>query len=220
MLGDRLPSDSKRSKVVVPAVGAFDHPAPSSPPLAAARRFSAPTQMRRDATFAHLLFGVGVVVSLVEAEILRSTWSARCLDRHSIERLAGHPLVVNVCARQCHRDRNATPVGENMSFRSKLSTIGWIGPRESPPLGALTEALSSEAQHPCRSPLAEPPVARAAAAEFRRNRIPLTTCAQAIQDAAHRPAISHARTATLRALATLRNPNLNPFPKLVGDLGK
>jgi hypothetical protein len=78
MLGNRLPPDSERTEVVVPAVGALDHPAPSPASLAATRLLAAPTQMRPDATFAHLLFGVRVVVALVEAEILW-VYAARAL---------------------------------------------------------------------------------------------------------------------------------------------
>jgi hypothetical protein len=111
---------------------------------------------------------------------------------------------VDVCARQGDRDRNAPAIGEDVTM-----------------LVVIEQRFNvHHLEHACRGPLAKPPVARAAAAEFRWNRIPLTTRTQAIQDATHRAPISDAWTATLFALAAFRNPNLNPIPKLVGYLGK
>ena len=99
-----------------------------------------------DAAHANRGFGIVVVVALVEAEILRSTGAARRRDDHGIERLGDHPLVVDVRAGQRHADRDAPTVGNDMAFRAELATIGRIGPCEIPPLGALTDALSREAQ--------------------------------------------------------------------------
>jgi hypothetical protein len=60
----------------------------------------------------------------------------------------------------------------------------------------------------------------AATAELRRDRVPLPAGAQAIQDAAHRAAIRHARPSALRALAALRNPAFDALPQRVGNFGE
>jgi hypothetical protein len=102
--------------------------------------------MRLDAADANGGLSIVVVIALVETEILRSTGSARCGNDHGVERLVDHPLVVDIRAAQRNRDRDTAAVGQDVAFRSELSAIGRIGPRKVPPLGALMEALSSEAQ--------------------------------------------------------------------------
>lgn len=102
--------------------------------------------MRLDAARTNSSLCVVIVVTLVEAEVLRATGPAGRGDNHRIERLANHPLVVDVRPSQGDAEYDAAPVGDDMAFRSELSTIGRIGTREFPPLGAFTEALSSEAQ--------------------------------------------------------------------------
>ena len=89
---------------------------------------------------------VVIVVALIETEVLRSTGPAWRGDDHGIERLADHPLVVDVRPGQRDAEYDAAPVGDDVALRSQLSAIGRIGPREFPPFGAFTEALSSEAQ--------------------------------------------------------------------------
>ena len=142
----RLPADSQRAEVVVPAVGALDHPATRPAALAFAWLLAAPSKVRLDAARTNSSLSVVIVVTLVETKVLRSTGPARRGDDHGIERLADHPLVVDVRPGQGDAEYDAAPVGDDMAFRSELSTIGRIGPRELPPLGAFTEALSSEAQ--------------------------------------------------------------------------
>ena len=146
VLGDRLPANAQRAVVVVPAVRSFDDPATSATAFAAVRDLAATSEVRLDSTQPHRDLGVAIVVSLVEAELLRPTRTARCSKGHGIERLAGHPLVVDVRAGQRDGDRDAASVGEDVTFRSKFSAISRIGPGELPPFGAFTEALSSEAQ--------------------------------------------------------------------------
>ena len=142
----RVPADAQRAEVVVPAVRALDHPATRAPAPARAWPLAASSKMWLDAAHANRGFGIVVVVAFVEAEILRSTRAARRRDDHSIERRGDHPLVVDVRAGQRHGDRDSATVGEDVAFRAEFATIGRIWPRKIPPLGALTEALSSEAQ--------------------------------------------------------------------------
>lgn len=142
----RLPADSQRAEVVVPAVRTLDHPATRPTALALASILATASKVRLDAARANSSLCVVLVVTLVEAEVLRATGPAGRGDNHRIERLANHPLVVNVCAGQRDAEHDTAPVRDDVAFRSQLSTIGRIGPRELPPLGAFTEALSSEAQ--------------------------------------------------------------------------
>ena len=130
----------------MPAVRALDHPATRPSALAPARLFAASSEMWLDAAHADSGLRVIVVVALVETEVLGSTGAAGRGDDHGIERFADHPLVVDVCAGQRDADRDAATVGQDVAFRSEFSSIGRIGPSEAPPLGAFTEALSSEAQ--------------------------------------------------------------------------
>ena len=66
-------------------------------------------------------------------------------DGNGIECGAHHPLVMDVGASQRDRDGNPAAVGQNMTFCAEFSTIGRTGARDVPPLGAFTEALSSDA---------------------------------------------------------------------------
>ena len=146
VLCEHLPANAERAEVVMPAVGALDDPASRPTGLAAPLLLATPTKVQLDPAARDLACGVVVVVAFVEAEIPRSAWTARCTELNSVERLPGKPLVVNVGAGQRDGDGNATPVGEDVAFRAKFSTICRIGPGEAPPLGAFTEALSREHQ--------------------------------------------------------------------------
>lgn len=142
----RLPANPQCPEVVVPAVRALDHPATRSTTLALASILAAASKVRLDAARANSSLCVVIIVPLVEAEVLRTTGPAGRADNHRIERIANHPFVVNICAGQRDAEHDTAPVRDDMAFRAQLSTIGRIGPRELPPLGAFTEALSSEAQ--------------------------------------------------------------------------
>ena len=141
-----LPAYSQTAKVVVPAVCALDDPA---------SRFAANTTNQRRLTAAAnvwlhtaltcLFLGVVVVVALVQADVLGTSWSARSVDRHRIECGAHHPLVVYVGTGQRDGEGNPAPVGQNMALGAEFSAISGIGTREVPPFGAFTEALSSDA---------------------------------------------------------------------------
>ena len=144
---DGFPADAKSAEVVVPAIRAFDDPATRATANAAEqRRLATTTDVRTDSPSTNFALGVGVVVALVETEVARTSYPASGVQRNRIERGRGHPLVVNVGARQRDGDRDATPVGEHVTFGTKFAAVGRIWPREVPPLGAFTEALSREAQ--------------------------------------------------------------------------
>jgi len=131
----------------VPTIGALDDPATRTPANASDEgRFSAPTNVRLDASSANRGFAILVVVSFVETKVARTARPSRRSNGNRIERLAHHPLVVDVGAGQRDANRDATAVGQHMTFGAQLAAIGGIGAREVPPFGAFTEALSSEDQ--------------------------------------------------------------------------
>lgn len=146
VLRDRFPPNAERAEIVVPAVRALDDPATGTTALAPPRFLAAPTKMQSDTAARDLARGIVVVIAFVEAEVPRSTRSARRTERNSVECFAREPLVVDVGAGQRDGDGDAATVGEDVTFRAKLSTICRIGTGEAPPLGAFTEALSREHQ--------------------------------------------------------------------------
>src|SRR5689334_14868012 len=102
--------------------------------------------MRLDAATAHLTFGIGVVVAFVETQMRGPSRPTRRMQRNRIERGAGHPFVVLVGPSDRDGERDSSPVGQDVALGAELATIGRVGTGEVPPLGAFTEALSSEAQ--------------------------------------------------------------------------
>ena len=148
IFGGTLPPDPQRAKVVVPAVGSFDDPAPR---LLASNGtgeggLSPTPNVRPDATIARLAFGLLVVVPFVQAEVLWTSGPSRRTQRNRVERPADHMHVVDVGPGERHRQRDALAVGQDVAFCAEFCAIGRIGAREVPPFGALTLALSSDAQ--------------------------------------------------------------------------
>ena len=146
VLCERFPADAECSEVVVPAVRPLNDPATRTTDSAAAPLLTASTKMQADAAASDLARRIVVVVALIEAEVHGSTRAARRSEGDGIERLSRNPLVVDVGAGQDDGDWDSASVGEDVSLRAKLSTIGRIGTGEAPPLGAFTEALSREHQ--------------------------------------------------------------------------
>lgn len=140
-----LPPDAQSTIEVVPTIGSLDDPPPRFTLHAAQRRLAAPSDVGEDATDPDLAFGVGVVVALVKAEVVWTSATAPA-DRHGVQRLAYHPLVVDVGAAERHPKRDAASVGDDVTLDPALGTIRRVGTREVPPFGAFTMALSSEAQ--------------------------------------------------------------------------
>jgi hypothetical protein len=102
--------------------------------------------MRFDSAGARFLLGLLVVVSLVQAEVLRTPRSSGTLEHDGIERLATHVFVVNIGAGGSHSQRDALAIGQDMPFGAELGAIGGVGTCEPLPFGALMLALSSEVQ--------------------------------------------------------------------------
>lgn len=148
IFGGALPPDPQSAKVVMPAVGSFNDPAPR---LLAADGASegglSPTpNMRPDPASASLAFGLVIVVPFVEAEVLRAAGPSRRTQWNCVERPADHVHVVDVGSRERHRQRDALAVGQDVAFGAEFCAIGRIGAGKVPPFGALTLALSSDAQ--------------------------------------------------------------------------
>ena len=132
----------------MPAVRPFDDPTSWLLPAngAGKRRFTASANMRNDTTCSSFLFWFVVIVALIEAEVLRTSWAARGSDVHSIQCFTNHVHVVHVGTRQSNCEWNSLAIDEDVPLRAELCAIGGIGTREVPPFGALTLALSREAQ--------------------------------------------------------------------------
>lgn len=140
-----LPAHEQPTKAVVPSVGALHHPA-AGLALDAAEQglFATTADVGCDSAGPDGSLRVGVVVSLVEAEVLGTTRAARCTQHHRIESLGNEPLVVDVGAGDLGGQRDAAPVGQNVPLDAAFRAIRRVGAREIPPLGAFTMALSSE----------------------------------------------------------------------------
>ena len=134
----RLPlvADEQAAVAIVPAVGALDDPSSWFAASAAHQGlFTTPTDVRRHVAIPDLLLGVGVVVPLVQAEVVRTTRASGAPMNDSVERGTGHPLVVNVGAGQLDADRHA-PRSSVRTWRfvpSFARSVG-LGPVWSPPL--------------------------------------------------------------------------------------
>lgn len=82
------------------------------------RRFAATTNVRTHAPETRFEFRVEVVVSLVEADVLRAARAASCTQDDGVEREPDHPFVVNVGASQRDSNRDALGINQNVSFRA------------------------------------------------------------------------------------------------------
>jgi len=130
----------------MPAVRAFNDPSARSAANATDERFLTPAaDVGDDAALSRLVFGVAVVVPLVEAQVLWPAWSSRRAYQHSVESGADHPLVVDVRSSQRDGDGHPAAVGQNVAFTAAFRAIGRVWAGELPPFGAFTMALSSEA---------------------------------------------------------------------------
>ena len=129
----------------MPAIGTLDDPA--TRPTASTpdqRWLTAAANVWSDAAASSCDFTVLEVVTLVETDVFGTARTTRCANRHRVQRWANHPFVVDVGAGQLDANWYATTIGQYVSLGAELSTISGIGTRESPPLGAFTEALSSD----------------------------------------------------------------------------
>jgi len=147
MLGYPLPPDSQRPEVVVPAVGSLDDPAASllAADRSGERRLASTPDVRFDVAFLRVALRLRVVVSLVEAEIVRHSPSIGSAQDDRVERTSDHVHVMDVGARQRDAERNTSSIRQYMAFRAEFRAIRGVGPSEPPPFGAFTETLSREA---------------------------------------------------------------------------
>jgi len=138
-----LPTHEETAIAIVPAVGAFNDPAPRLAAHASDHRLlAATTDVRRDSALTRFGLGLTVVVALVEAEVVRATDAASGAKRYGIEGLGHHPLVVDVRRRELHGDGDAARIGQDVALDAFLGAIGRVGTRMVPPFGAFTIALS------------------------------------------------------------------------------
>ena len=145
--GVAFPAHQQTTEAVVPAVGAFDDPAPRFALGAPNERlFAATSDVRNDPAFANSGFDVGVVISLVQTEVLRASRATRCPQWNSIEHLSHHPLVVHVRTCDQRGDRHAPTIRENVPFHAEFPPVRRVPPCIAPPLGAWAMAPSSEAK--------------------------------------------------------------------------
>lgn len=142
----RLPTDEQAAKAVVPAVGALDDPTSRfAAETAEHLLLSAAADVWHDTAIADSSFAVGVVVALVEAEILGALYATANAKWHRVQGRCQAPLVVNVRAGDLNGDRNASSIGQNVALDPELGAVGRVRPREVPPFGDLAIAESSEA---------------------------------------------------------------------------
>ena len=147
VLGDTLPANEQPAKAVVPTVGAFDDPAPRLASDAADHGLLASAaNVRDDPARTDGRFSVGVVVALVETQVLRSARPARRPQYDGVERSCHHPFVVHVRACDQHGQGDTVAVREDVAFHTEFSPVRRVRPRFAPPFGAFTKALSSEAK--------------------------------------------------------------------------
>ncbi len=144
---DSLPAHEQSPETVVPTVGALDDPAPWFPPHAAKERgLASSSDVRDDPPTANDGFRVGKVVALVQAQMLRPSWSPRGSEHDRVEHVGHHPLVVHVGSRDQHGQGHATPIREDVAFHPEFRAIRRVRTRGAPPLGAVAMALSRDAK--------------------------------------------------------------------------
>jgi hypothetical protein len=145
MSANPLPAHEQRAKAVVPSVGALHDPAAWLALDAPQQRLlTAASDVRSDPASSDGRLGVGVVVTLVEAEVPGAAGAARSASDHRVERLADEPLVVDVGARDLGGQWDPPTVGQDLAFDAALRAIRGVRASEVPPFGAFTMALSSE----------------------------------------------------------------------------
>jgi hypothetical protein len=140
-----FPAHEQAAESIVPGVGPFDDPASRLPAdLSDQRLLAAAPNMRTDTAQANGRRHVRVVVALVETEVLRTTRATRTANDDRVEHFADHGAVGHVRAADERGDWDTAPVGQNVALYAAFRPVRRVRPREVPPFGAFTEALSSE----------------------------------------------------------------------------
>src|SRR2546426_6599146 len=122
VLGLLLPADEQFAVTVEPGVRAFDDPASRALPApTAAALLTAATNVRHEAAAPHCLVRVGVVVALVQTEVLLGE-GGRPNDA-GVEQLSQRGLVGGIGSRDHQRDRRAAAVGQDMALGPRLGAV-------------------------------------------------------------------------------------------------
>jgi hypothetical protein len=140
-----LPAYEQATEAVVPRVGALDDPASRLATYFANEwLLAAPSDVRSNSAKANRRGDVRVVVALVEAQVLGAPRASGATYDYGVEHIANHRGVWHVRSADQRCDRHTAPVSQNMAFNATFRAIRRVRPREVPPFGAFTEALSRE----------------------------------------------------------------------------
>lgn len=88
--------------------------------------FSSASNMSNNTARTHCNPHIGVVISLVEAEILRASGSAWTPYTDLVEHLSNHPLVVAIGSRDLNGQRYASTIGQDMSFYPQFPPVSRV----------------------------------------------------------------------------------------------
>src|SRR5690606_11188727 len=106
-----FPANQKSSKTVMPRVRSLHYPASCfSVEDAKKRRLSPATDVGSNSSEPHLVLGIRVVVSFVQAQVLGPNRDSFSRQRDCIKNLAHHPFVMDVSACQKDRERDSSAV--------------------------------------------------------------------------------------------------------------
>jgi hypothetical protein len=140
-----LPAYEQATEAVVPRVGAFDDPAPRLTAYFADEwLLAAPSDVRSDPSKANRRCDVRIVVALVETQVLGTPRTSRTSYDHRVEYVANHRRVWHIRSADQHCERDTATICQYMTFYAAFRAVRRVRPREVPPFGAFTEALSRE----------------------------------------------------------------------------
>ena len=146
-VGPSLVADSEAAKLGEPGQRPLDHPSVPSQALAALD--PAPGDAVLDATAGERLATAAVIVGFVGVQLrgtLARSSPALADGRDGIHDRLQHPAVMHVGARQRQREGDALRIGEDVTLRAGLASIGRVRARRRAPFFAAIEALSREAR--------------------------------------------------------------------------
>jgi hypothetical protein len=130
-IGALLPPDQDSAKSIHPTMGSLNYPPAHAKAGGLFDRFyffTARPNVSREFEFLNERSRFGVVVALVEAEILRLTARRpRTRNRNAFDRLTRELEVVDVGARDCEANRDAARFRQQTALRATLGSIRWIG---------------------------------------------------------------------------------------------
>jgi hypothetical protein len=140
-----FPAYEQATETVVPGVGALDDPAPRfAAYLSDQRRLAATSDVRSNSAKSKRRSDVRVVVALVETQVFGAPGASRAAHDDGVEHLADDVRIRHVRAGDERGDGHAASVGQDVPFDAAFRAVRRVWPREVPPFGAFTEALSSE----------------------------------------------------------------------------